>query len=39
MTDPSLYNSSKRLFELWKELTGEDLVSVEQQNKKGGKQK
>lgn len=25
MIDPSLFNSPKRLFELWKELTGEDL--------------
>ena len=30
MTDPSLYNSSKRLFELWKELTGEDLLNEQQ---------
>lgn len=39
MIDPSLFNSPKRLFELWKELTGEDLVSVEQQGKMGRKQK
>lgn len=29
MTDPSWYNSPKRLLELWKELTGEDLTSDE----------
>ena len=34
MTDPSLYNSPKRLFQLWKELTGEDLLNTEQQSKK-----
>ena len=39
MTDPSLYNSPKRLFELWKELSGEDLVSVEPQSKKEARQK
>jgi hypothetical protein len=26
MTDPTTYNSHKRLFELFKELTGEDLM-------------
>ena len=34
MTDPSLFNSPKRLFELWKELTGEDLLNGELQTKK-----
>lgn len=34
MTDPSLFNSPKRLFDLWKELTGEDLLNIEQQSKK-----
>lgn len=39
MKDPALYNSPKRLFELWKELSGEDLVSVEQRGKKEANQK
>ena len=34
MTDPSFYNSPRRLFELFKELTGEDLLNTEQQGKK-----
>ena len=34
MTDPSWYNSPKRLLELWKELTGEDLLNTETQDKK-----
>ncbi len=34
MTDPSLYNSPRRLFELYRELTGEDLLNTEQQSKK-----
>lgn len=34
MTDPSLFNSPKRLFDLWKELTGEDLLNTEQHSKK-----
>ena len=34
MTDPSLYNSPKRLFELFRELTGEDLLNTETQDKK-----
>ena len=34
MTDLSFYNSPKRLFELFKELTGEDLLNTEQQDKK-----
>ena len=34
MTDSSLYNSPRRLFELWKELSGEDLVNTEQQTNK-----
>ena len=29
MTDPYEYNNPKRLFELWKELTGEDLLPDE----------
>jgi hypothetical protein len=37
MMDPSLYNSPRRLFELYKELTGEDLLNSEQQNKKEGR--
>ena len=39
MIDPSLFNSPKRLFELWKELTGEDLLNGELQTKKEVKQK
>jgi hypothetical protein len=34
MTDPSVYNSPRRLFELWKELSGEDLLRTEQQTNK-----
>lgn len=34
MTDPSFYNSPRRLFELYRELTGEDLLNTEQQSKK-----
>jgi hypothetical protein len=26
MTDPNSYSSPKRLFDLWKKLTGEDLA-------------
>ena len=39
MTDSYTYNSPKRLFELWKELTGEDLLNGELQTKKEVKQK
>ena len=34
MTDPLFYNSPKRLLELWKELSGEDLLNSEPQDKK-----
>ena len=33
MTDPSFYNSPRRLFELFRELTGEDLTSDETKGK------
>jgi hypothetical protein len=39
MTDPSFYNSPKRLFELYRELTGEDLLNTKKQGKKEVKQK
>jgi len=39
MTDPSLYNSPKRLFELFRELTGEDLLNSDPQDKKEVNQK
>jgi hypothetical protein len=38
MTDSVTYNSSRRLFELFKELTGEDLLNDENWDKKGVKQ-
>ena len=34
MKDSSFYNSPKRLFELYRELTGEDLTSDETKSKK-----
>ena len=34
MTDPMQWNDPRRLFELWKELSGEDLVNTEQQTNK-----
>jgi hypothetical protein len=41
MTDPEpyAYNSPKRLFDLWKKLTGEDLAPHPKPAKDGGKQK
>lgn len=39
MTDPSSYNSPRRLYELFKELTGEDLLNTEQHDKKEVKPK
>ena len=34
MSEPSLYNSPRRLFELFKKLTGEDLMGDEAKDKK-----
>ena len=34
MTDSFLYNSPRRLLELWKELSGEDLTKSEPKDKK-----
>lgn len=39
MTDPPFYNNPRRLFELFKELTGEDLLNTEKQGKKEVNQK
>ena len=39
MKDSSFYNSPKRLFELYRELTGEDLLNTKKQGKKEVKQK
>jgi len=39
MTDPVHYNDPRRLFELWKELTGEDLTPQANPVKKEVKQK
>ena len=39
MTDPSVYNSPRRLLELYRELTGEDLLNTEKQGKTEVKQK
>ena len=33
MTDPMQWNDPRRLFQLWKELSGEDLINPEKQDK------
>ena len=39
MIDPATFNDPRRLFELWKELTGENLLESTEMKAKGGKMK
>ena len=39
MIDPATFNDPRRLFELWKKLTGENLMEPTEKEAKGEKMK